>query len=59
MADVRAAAAKATSAGKVVTIHVFDDAPHGFHADYRPSYRKADAEADWQEMLSWFAKYLA
>jgi len=59
MADVRAAAAKATSAGKVVTIHVFDDAPHGFHADYRPSYRKADAEAGWQEMLSWFAKYLA
>lgn len=59
VADVKAAAAKATSAGKVVTIHVFDDAPHGFHADYRPSYRKADAEAGWQEMLQWFAKYLA
>lgn len=59
VADVKAAAAKATGAGKVVTIHVFDDAPHGFHADYRPSYRKADAEAGWQEMLQWFAKYLA
>jgi len=58
VADVRAAASKAVSAGKVVTIHVFDDAPHGFHADYRPSYRKADAEAGWQEMLQWFAKYL-
>jgi carboxymethylenebutenolidase len=57
--EVQAAAAKATSAGKVVRIHVFDDAPHGFHADYRPSYRKADAEAGWQEMLQWFAKYLA
>jgi len=57
--DVRAAAAKAVSVGKTVTIHVFDDAPHGFNADYRPSYRKADAEAGWQEMLQWFAKYLA
>ena len=59
VAEVRAAAAKAVGAGKFVTIHVFDDAPHGFHADYRPSYRKADAEAGWQEMLQWFGKYLA
>ncbi len=59
VAEVRAAAAKATDAGKTVTIHVFDDAPHGFHADYRPSYRKADAEVGWQEMLQWFSKYLA
>ena len=59
VAEVQAAAAKAASAGKTVQIHVFDDAPHGFHADYRPSYRKADAEAGWQEMLQWFSKYLA
>ena len=59
VADVQAAAEKATRAGKTVRIHVFDDAPHGFHADYRPSYRKADAEAGWQEMLDWFSKYLA
>ncbi len=59
VADVQAAAAKAVAAGKTVKIHVFDDAPHGFHADYRPSYRKADADAGWQEMLQWFGKYLA
>ncbi len=59
VADVRAAAAKAVAAGKVATIHVFDEAPHGFHADYRPSYRKSDAEAGWQEMLGWFSRYLA
>ncbi len=59
VAEVQAAAAKAKGAGKTVQIHVFDDAPHGFHADYRPSYRKADAEAGWQEMLGWFGKYLA
>ena len=59
VADVQAAADKARKAGKTVVIHVFDDAPHGFHADYRPSYRKADADAGWQEMLQWFSKYLA
>lgn len=59
VADVQAAAAKAVAAGKIVKIHVFNDAPHGFHADYRPSYRKADADAGWQEMLQWFGKYLA
>ena len=24
-------------------LHVYPDSPHGFHADYRPSYREADA----------------
>ena len=26
---------------------VFQDAPHAFHADYRPTYRKAAAEEGW------------
>ncbi len=35
---------------------VYPGAAHGFHADYRPSY-KADAAADgWARMLAWFAK---
>ena len=55
-ADVQAAAAKAKAAGKTVEIVVFPDAPHGFHADYRPSYRKADAEDGWARMLAWFKK---
>ncbi|MBV8914794.1 MAG: dienelactone hydrolase family protein [Acetobacteraceae bacterium] len=55
--DVQAAAAKARAAGKTVEIHVYPDAPHGFNADYRPSYRKADAEDGWQLMLAWFKKY--
>lgn len=58
VSDVQAAAAKATAAGKTATIRVFEDAPHGFHADYRPSYRKTDADAGWQAMLDWFAKHL-
>ena len=55
--DVEAAAAKARVAGKTVEIHVYADAPHGFNADYRPSYRKADAEDGWQRMLAWFKRY--
>jgi carboxymethylenebutenolidase len=54
VADVQAAAAKARAAGKTAEIVVFPDAPHGFHADYRPSYRKADADDGWGRMLAWF-----
>jgi carboxymethylenebutenolidase len=38
------------------TIHVYPDAPHAFHADYRPSYRKADAEDGWKRLQEWFEK---
>jgi carboxymethylenebutenolidase len=55
--DVRAAQAKAEAAGKTVEIVVYADAPHGFNADYRPSYRAADAAAAWQRMLAWFKTY--
>ena len=37
-------------------IIVYPDAQHGFYADYRPSYGKADAEEAWGKMLSWFKK---
>jgi carboxymethylenebutenolidase len=33
---------------------VFPDAPHAFHADYRPSYRKAAADEGWALALNWF-----
>ena len=36
------------------TIVVYPDAPHGFNADYRPSYVKADAEDGWSKMLAFF-----
>jgi carboxymethylenebutenolidase len=35
-------------------IDVFDGAPHGFHADYRPSYREDAAREGWMRMLAWF-----
>ncbi len=52
--DVAAAAARARAAGQSVEIRVFPDAPHGFHADYRSSYRPADAQAAWALALEWF-----
>jgi carboxymethylenebutenolidase len=57
VADVRAAEAKAKAAGKTVEIVFYPDAPHGFHADYRPSFRQADAEDGWKRLLAWFAQY--
>jgi carboxymethylenebutenolidase len=36
-------------------IVVYPDTPHAFHADYRPSYRKAAAEDGWQRCLQWLA----
>ena len=34
---------------------VYPEAPHAFHADYRPSYRQADAEDGWRRCIDWFA----
>ncbi len=51
---VKAAEAKAKAAHKKVAIVIYPDAPHGFHADYRPSYRKDAAEDGWKRMLAWF-----
>ncbi len=36
-------------------IVVYPDTPHGFHADYRPSYRPQQAADAWRRLLEWFA----
>jgi carboxymethylenebutenolidase len=46
--------AAGTAAAKSSHIHVYDQSPHAFHADYRPSYRKADAQAAWERTLAFF-----
>ena len=33
---------------------VYDGAPHAFHADYRPSFRKEPAEDGFKRCLDWF-----
>ncbi len=45
------------AAGSVSEIIIYPGAPHGFHADYRPSYRKDAADDGWRRMLAWFRKW--
>ena len=41
-------------AGSKSEIRVYADAGHGFNADFRNSYREADAKDGWARMLAWF-----
>ena len=45
------------AAGKTAEFHIYPGAPHGFEADYRPSYRKEAAEEAWAQMIGWFKKF--
>ena len=54
---VHAAEAKAKAAHKIVDIVIYPDAPHGFHADYRPSYRPEDAEDAWNRAVAWLKRF--
>jgi carboxymethylenebutenolidase len=49
--------ARLKAAGKTAEFHIYDGAPHGFHADYRPSYREQQAKQAWAELVNWFKKY--
>jgi carboxymethylenebutenolidase len=55
--QVKEMEAKLKAAGKTAEFHIYDGAPHGFHADYRPSYREQQAKQAWGEMVNWFKKY--
>lgn len=51
---MKAALAGGTAAAKASEFVVYPDAPHAFHADYRPSYRKEAADDGWKRALGWF-----
>jgi carboxymethylenebutenolidase len=57
VAQVEAMKAALEAAHKPAEFKIYPDAPHGFHADYRPSYRKDAAEDAWAQMVAWFKKY--
>jgi carboxymethylenebutenolidase len=42
--------------GKKSEIILYPDTPHAFHADYRPSFRKEQAEDAWKKLAEWFKK---
>lgn len=52
VATVEEARDRARAAGKSVELVVYPEAPHGFHADYRPSYRREPAEDGWNRALA-------
>lgn len=51
---MRAALKKTGSPSEII---LYEGMPHGFHADYRPTYRKDAAEDGWRRMLAWFKKH--
>jgi carboxymethylenebutenolidase len=58
VADVKEMEAALKAAGKTADFVLYPDAPHAFHADYRPSYRENAAKDAWARCLAWFNKYL-
>lgn len=54
---MKAALATGNAAGKASTFVVYPEAPHAFHADYRPSYRKEPAEDGWKRATAWFKQH--
>jgi carboxymethylenebutenolidase len=57
VAQVEALKAALAQAKKTAEFKIYPGAPHGFHADYRASYRKEAAEDGWSQMQAWFKKY--
>jgi carboxymethylenebutenolidase len=56
LADVEKMRAALEAAKQPSKIVVFPDAPHGFNADYRPSFRPEVAKDAWSQCLAWFRK---
>ena len=57
VADVETVRDEAKRLHKKVEIVIYPDTPHGFNADYRPSYRPEAAKDGWKRMLAWFKSH--
>jgi len=51
---MQAALKTGSAAAQKSQIKLYPDTPHGFNADYRPSFRKEQAEDGWKLALAWF-----
>ena len=51
-------ASRGNKAAKASEFVLYPDAPHAFHADYRPSYRAAPATDGWNRALAWFKQHV-
>ena len=47
-------AGEGNAGAKASQFVVYPGAPHAFHADYRPSYKKDAAEDGWKRCVAWF-----
>lgn len=56
VAQVEAMKKALADAKKTAEFKIYPGAPHGFHADYRPSYRKEAAEDAWNQAIAWLKK---
>jgi len=56
-ADVEKMREALKSAGKPGELVLYEGAPHGFYADYRPSYRPEPAQDGWKRCLAWFKQH--
>ncbi|MCW5659865.1 MAG: dienelactone hydrolase family protein [Burkholderiaceae bacterium] len=54
---MKTALASGSAAAKKSEFVVYPEAPHGFHADFRPSYRKEAADDGWKRCLAWFKSH--
>jgi carboxymethylenebutenolidase len=57
VAQIEQMKAALAAAGKTAEFKIYPGAPHGFHADYRSSYRKEAADDAWSQMQGWLKKY--
>ena len=57
VADVEKLDAELKATKKPHEIKIYPDTPHGFNADYRPSYRPEAAKDGWARMLAWFKQH--
>jgi carboxymethylenebutenolidase len=56
--QMKAALAGATGAAATASqLHVYPEAGHAFAADYRPSYRKDDAEDGFKRLHAWLKQH--
>ena len=51
---MKSALAAGSPAARRSEFVVYPEAPHAFHADYRPSFRKEAAEDGWKRCAAWF-----
>ena len=54
---MKSALSEGSAAAKASRFVVYPDAPHAFHADYRPSFRKEAAQDGWKRTLAWFKQH--